>query len=355
MGSNPREYHRIFVGTYTKGTSRGIYSVDLDRTTGGLGQPVLAAEAPNPTFMAHSPDGTYLYAVCSGPGWLSSFRVDPVSPLLTPVQLANPDSSPTPCHVAVDSTGRIALAANYHLALAAAIPLSADGTLGMPRVLSHSGKGPHPTKQTTAHVHSTNVSPDDRFALVCDLGLDRIYTYRINRDTVSLEVSAPPYISSAAGAGPRHLTFNAGGTRVYVINELDSTVCTYAYILQTGTLELLHTVTLLPQGYTGEAAAAEVRIHPNGRFFYASCRGPDILAVFSIDGVSGQLSLIETVPCGGKGPRSFSVSPDGEWLVCAHQGSDTLCSFKIDGASGRLQPIPGSTSISMPVCVLFQD
>jgi 6-phosphogluconolactonase len=353
MGENPGRLHRLFIGCYTKGASRGIYSATLDGATGALGEPELSAETPNPTFLALSPGRRLLYAVCAGPGWLSSFRVDARSPALVPVQQSTPDEGPTPCHVAIDATGRIALAANFHLGQAAAIPLGADGTFGSPRIVSHSGHGPHPTFQTKPHVHSTNIARDNRFALVCDLGLDRIYTYAIDRDAVALEPAATPFLQTAPASGPRHLAFNRDGSRAYAINELDSTVAAYRYDPAAGALTHLQTVSVLPKGYAGDSAAAEVSIHPNGRFLYGSCRGPDVIAVFAIDGASGLLEPIESVPCGGKGPRNFSLSPDGAWLVCAHQVSGTLCSFKVDAASGRLQRVPGTVPVSMPVCVLF--
>jgi 6-phosphogluconolactonase len=352
MGENPGGHYRLLIGTYTKGTSRGIYSVTLDRKTGDLGAPELAAEAPNPTFIALSPDSRFLYAVCAGPGWLSSFRVDPASPRLIPIQIATADASPTPCHVAVDATGQIALAANYHLGKAAAIPLGSDGTIGAPRVVTHSGHGPHPTAQTSPHVHSTNIARNNGFALVCDLGLDRVYTYAIDRQKVELRPGEPPYVASAPGAGPRHLAYNADGSLAYVINELDSTVTSYSCD-PSGRLIHLQTLSVHPEGYRGAFAAAEVKIHPNGRYLYGSCRGPDTLGLFSIDRASGFLTLVEFVPCGGKGPRNFAISPDGEWLVCAHQGSDTLCVFKIDSDSGRLRRIDGTATVSMPVCVLI--
>jgi 6-phosphogluconolactonase len=345
--------HRLFVGTYTKGASRGIYSVTLDASTGALGTPEVAAEAPNPTFLALSPSREFLYAVCAGPAWASSFRVDPASPRLVPVQQQPPDDSPTPCHIAVDRTGRIALAANYHLGLAAAIPLNADGTLGAPRVVAHSGKGPHPTRQTSSHVHSTNIAPDNRFALVCDLGLDRIYTYGIDREAVALVPGSPPYIFTAPGSGPRHLAFGTTGRQAYAINELGNTIVGYDYDAGNGSLSPRQTVSVIPEQFAADAAAAEIAIHPNGRFLYGSCRGPDTLIAYAIDG--GTLAHVETVPCGGRGPRHFSISPGGEWLVCAHQDSGTLCAFRVDGDTGRLLRIPGSVPVPMAVCALFLD
>jgi 6-phosphogluconolactonase len=253
----------------------------------------------------------------------------------------------------VDGTGRVALAANYHLGQAAAIRLNSNGTFGAPRVVTHSGHGPDPTAQTGPHVHSSNIARDGRFALVCDLGLDRIYTYAIGREPVALLPVSPPFMPTAPGAGPRHLAFGGDGTRAYAVNELDSTVAFYRYDPGSGALAHVQTIGVLPKGYAGKSAAAEVCLHPNGRFLYCSCRGPDILAVYTIDGDSGRLEPLESVPCGGMGPRSFSVSPDGRWLVCAHQVSGTLCSFAIEPESGRLKRIPGTIAVSMPVCVVF--
>ena len=350
---NEASCHRLLVGTYTKGGSKGIYSLALDASTGALSAASLAAEAPNPTFLALSPDRGVAYAVCAGDAWVSSFRAEAANGALSPLVQQPAGTGPTPCHVAVDPTGRIAIAANYHLGLAAAIPLGPDGAHGAPRVVAHSGRGPHPTRQTTSHVHSANFSPDGRFALVCDLGLDRIYTYAVDREGVALVAGDPPYIEAAPGAGPRHLAFGRGGRHAYVINELDNTLVAYDYLPANGGLVRLQAVSLLPAGYRGDATAAEVRVHPSGRFIYGSSRGPDTIAVFSVHEASGALSPVEIVPCGGKGPRNFSVSADGRWLVCAHQDSGTLCSFAVDPSTGRLTRVPGSAEVPMAVCVVF--
>ena len=350
---------RFYIGTYTKGSSRGIYTATLNTASGELGAPELAAEAPNPTFLALSPDLRFLYAVCAGSCWASSFRVDRSSGRLTAVQQVPADKSPTPCHIAVDRTGRIALAANYHLGLAAAIPLGEDGTVGIPRVVAHSGRGPDPKRQSQPHVHSANFSPDGRFALVCDLGLDRVFTYSVDREAVALRPASRPFVESAPRSGPRHLAFSRDGQkdghRAYVVNEIDNTLTSYRYDQATGALSPLQTISVLPAGYSGEATAAEIRVHPNGRFLYASSRGPDTVAVFAIDSSKGTLTAVESVRCGGKGPRSFALTADGGWLVCAHQDSNSLCSFRVDPETGRLARVPGTVSASMPVCVLFAD
>jgi 6-phosphogluconolactonase len=346
--------HRLFIGTYTKGKSRGIYSVALDTASGRLGEPAAAADAPNPTFLALAPNRRFLYAVCANDGWASSFKIGPDAKL-TPVQQSPAGTGPTPCHISVDKTGSVALAANYHLGMAAAIPLGSDGTMGAPRVVVHGGKGSHPTRQTMSHVHSTYFSPDGRFAIVCDLGLDRIFTYGIDRNAVALVPGTPPFVASAPGAGPRHFAFGKDGKHAYAINELDSTIVAYDFHAPNGGLTPRGSISVLPPGYKGDATAAEVQVHPNGRFVYGSGRGPDTIAVFSAEGASGALSLVEIVPCGGKGPRNFAISPAGDWLVCAHQDSDSLCSFRIDASSGRLTRNPGTVIVPMPVCAVFLD
>jgi 6-phosphogluconolactonase len=345
----------MFIGTYTKGTSRGIYSVTLDAASGALGVPELAAAAPNPTYIALSPDKGVLYAVCANAAWASSFRVCADSFKLAALQQAAPGSGPTPCHISINASGTVALAANYHLGMAAAIPLGADGALGNPRVIAHDGKGPHPKRQTTSHVHSTYFTPDGRFAIICDLGLDRIYTYGVDVEKVSLAAGSPPFVASEPSAGPRHLAFGKDGRHAYVINELGNTIVVYDFAPANGALSARQSVTVLPPGFQGESTAAEVRIHPNGKFAYGSSRGSDTIAVFSVDAASGELAPVEFVPCGGKGPRGFTLSSDGLWLVCAHQDSNTLCSFGVDPASGQLARVPGTVEVSMPVCVLFAD
>jgi 6-phosphogluconolactonase len=347
--------HRLYIGTYTKATSRGIYAVTLDTATGALGEPELAAEAPNPTFIALSPDDKILYAVRAGAAWISSFRVGARSAALAPIQQGQAGTGPTPCHVSVDTTGRLALAANYHLGLAALIPLNPDGTFRSARVVAHEGKGPHPTRQTTAHVHSAYFAPDGRFAIVCDLGLDRVYTYAIDPGEAVLLPGEPPFLTEAPASGPRHVAFGKDGRHVYVITELANTIVVHDYAAANGGLVPRQTVSVLPPGFSGESTAAEICVHPNGRYVYGSSRGSDTLAVFSVDPASGFLEPLQFIACGGKGPRGFALSRDGAWLVCAHQDSDTLCSFRVDASTGRLEAIPGTVAVSTPVCVVFAD
>jgi 6-phosphogluconolactonase len=357
----------FLLGTYTKSDSRGIYAARLDPATGVLSGPVPAADTTAPSFLAYSPDRRFLYAVRDSESVAAAFRAAPAlarAPgrdppdaleaglLLEPITGPSPKAVP-PCHVSVDRTGRVLLATNYHTGTVSAMALATDGTPGAPRVIRHEGRGPDPARQASAHPHSATVSPDNRFAIVCDLGLDRIFTYRLDAARAALEASAPPFVAAEPGSGPRHFAFGRDGRHGYAIHEMASTVVCHAYDAASGALEPRQAVSTLPAGAAGGSAGAEVAVDPAGRFLYASNRGHDSLAVFSIDGANGTLRPVEWVPCGGRTPRHFSLSPDGRWLVCAQQDSNTVCSFGVDPATGRLTRVPGRLSVPMPTCILF--
>jgi 6-phosphogluconolactonase len=201
-------------------------------------------------------------------------------------------------------------------------------------------------------------SPDNRFVIVCDLGVDKIFTYALDAAIAKLTPANPPFVVTAPGAGPRHFKFSADGRHAYAINEIDCTVAAYDYTAANGALTARQTIHTLPADYdnsAGKNTTAEVRIHPNGKFLYGSNRGHDSLAVFAINPASGLLSLVEIAPSGGKVPRNFAFSPDGKWLVCAHQDSNNLTVFRVDATTGRLTRVAGEAAVPMCVCVLFYD
>ena len=347
--------HLIFLGTYTRNGSRGIYAVRLDVETGALGTPTLAAESPNPAWITLSPDKKFLYAIHESQALALGFAVDTASAKLIPLAAAPSPAAQPPSHLAVDATGRTLLAANYREGYVAVMPIRANGTLGPPTAIKHSGQGPNPTRQDQPHVHSVTLSPDNRFVIVCDLGLDKIYTYALDPVAAKLTPASPPFVATAPGAGPRHFKFGADGRHAYAINEMGGTIAVYEYAAATGALTPRQIVSTLPVGFTGENTTAEIRVHPNGRFLYGSNRGHDSLAVFAIAPATGLLTPVEIVPSGGKAPRNFALSPNGAWLVCAHQDSGNLTVFRVDAATGRLSRTNGEAIVPMCVCVLFYD
>lgn len=349
--------HHIYFGTYTRSTSRGIYATTLDDATGALTPPVLLAEATNPSWITFSPDKRFLYAVSPTRAQAVGFAVNPSDGTLAPLPPQSVATEPAnaPAHLVVDATGRMLIAANYGEGYVAAMPIRPDGTLGEPNVIRHTGSGPDPKRQEKPHVHSVTLSPDNRFVIVCDLGLDRIFTYAIDPANASLTPASPAFVLGAPGSGPRHFVFAGGGRRAYNITEMGATVVGYNYDAERGALTSFQTVSTLPPEFAGQKWAAEVRIHPNGRFLYASNRGHDSIAVFAVDPGSGRLTPVEIIPSGGKVPRNFALSPNGKWLVCAHQDSDNVTVFAVDGSTGRLTKTPQTITVPMAVCVQFYD
>jgi 6-phosphogluconolactonase len=354
----------MFIGTYTPkdGASKGIYAVPLDLTTGALGAPVVAAETPNPTFLAWRPDHRVLYALGEGPGpdgqtsgGAAAFRFDAASGNLTRLNSRGAGGGSTTM-LAPDATGQMLITVSYGGGQVASYPLAADGQIGeRTSFIPHAGPlGPNAKRQDKPHPHSVTISPDNRFAFVADLGLDRVFSYKLDPATATLSPNDPAFISTPPGTGPRHTKFSRDGRFFYILNEIDGSISVCAYDSARGAGTPIQHISTLPAGFvvTDPDRAAEIRIHPNGNFVYASNRGHESIAVFSVN-ADGTLTLVEITPCGGKHPRNFDLSPDGRWLVCANQDSDNLVSFKVDAATGRLTATGSVVTVPKAVCVLF--
>jgi 6-phosphogluconolactonase len=352
----------MYIGTYTnQGGSKGIYAWRFDAAAGKFTPIGLASEAQNPSFLAAHPNGRFLYAVneishfqgMASTGSVSAFLIDPATGKL---KLLNQQASlgDGPCHVTLDSEGKCAIVANYNNGSVAAYPVGSDGLLSRPvGFFQHVGAGKIPRRQDGPHAHCVVVSPDNRFALVADLGMDEVLTYRLNTATASMEVADPKFVKVAPGSGPRHLAFHPNGKLVYLINEMGSTIITFAYDSQNGSLHELQTVSTLPKDYKGENDTAEIQVHPSGKFVYGSNRGHDSIAVFAVDPKAGTLKLVEHVSTQGKTPRGFGIDPTGAYLIAANQQSNNLVIFQIDQTSGRLKPTGQVLNAFMPVAVTF--
>ncbi len=347
--------HLIFFGTYSRNESRGIYAARLDATTGALSTPTLAVAVTNAPWIALTPDKKFLYAVSETQAQAVGFTVDAASATLTPLPAAASPATRPPSHLAIDATGRVLLAANYADGYVESLRIRADGTLGAPTAIKHSGSSVNPTRQNQSHVHSVTLSPDNRFVIVCDLGLDKIFTYALDPAAATLAPANPPFVVTAPGAGPRHFKFGADGKHAYAINEMGGTITAYDYDAARGALTPRQTVPTLPADFKGENTCAEIRVHPNGRFLYGSNRGHDSIVVFAIAAATGLLTPVEIVRSGGKTPRNFALSPDGAWLVCAHQDSNNVTVFRVDPGTGRLTPTASTANVPASVCVLFYD
>ena len=343
-----------YIGTYTRPPSQGIYAWRFQPASGKLTPLGLAAETSNPTFLAVAPNQRFLYAANEDKaGTISAFAIDPASGKL---KLLNqvPSRGSGPCHVAVDPGGKWVFAANYNSGSVAMFPVHEDGTLGEATgFVQHAGSSVNAQRQSGPHAHSANVSPDGRWLLVADLGLDQILSYRVDAVKGTLSAGDPAFTKLAPGSGPRHLAFGRDGRFAYAISEMLATVTVFRYNSARGSLEELQTAQMTPEGYTGPKSGAEIAVHPNGKFLYGSNRGDSTIAVFRIDGDKGTLTAVERVSTAGKTPRNFAIDPSGAFLFAANQDSGNVVVFKINRATGRLTPAGSVLEVASPVCTVF--
>jgi len=350
----------VYIGTYSGAKSQGIYVSRFDSDKGDLSLPELAAEMKNPSFLALSPGGKFLYAVGEmesfagkATGSVAAFRIRDSSGKLDLLN-EQPSEGGGPCHLALDSLGKCVLAANYGSGSICALPVNLDGSLGQPRsAIQHHGSSVDPGRQSGPHAHF--IAPDlgNRFVLACDLGLDKVLVYRFAPLQASLTPNDPPSVSITPGAGPRHLAFHPNGKFVYVINELNSTLTVCSYNPAKGVLNVLQTVSTLPEAYKGQSSCSEVQVHRSGKFLYGANRGHDSLAIFVIDQKSGRLTLVGYQSVLGKTPRHFALDPTGQWLLAENQDSDKIVVFRVDSSTGKLAETGKSIQVGSPVCAVF--
>lgn len=355
----------VYFGTYTNALSRGIYVSRLDTDTGRLSAPELAAATPSPSFINFSPDGKFLYAANEVKGFsdysvenggaVSAFAVDKTSGQLT---LLNQKCSggTDPCHVSVDASGKVLFTANYSSGSVKSFVLDTNGSLGADgTVVGHTGHGPNPMRQAGPHAHFICVDPSNRFVLKCDLGTDEVMVYPFTTNDAAIAASKFQSFSVPPGSGPRHLAFSHDGKFVHVLNEMGCTITTFAWDSDSGKLDLIETVSALPPGVATQPSftAAEILVHPSGKFIYATVRGHDSVSVFAADAQSGRLTFVQNVSAGGKVPRGLGIDPTGRWLITANQKSQNAVEFQIDAATGKLSLTGQELKIGSPVDVKF--
>ena len=354
----------VYFGTYTGKSSKGIYASRLDAATGKLSPPELVAEITSPSFLAVSPNEKFLYAANEVPkfegknaGAVSAFAIDRATGKLASLNQKSSGGA-GPCHLVVDATGKTVLVANYGGGSVQALPVKPDGSLDNGGTfIQHAGSSVDKGRQSSPHGHAIVTDPANRFALACDLGLDKVLIYKLDPANAGLAHNNPLFGSVPPGSGPRHIAFRPDGKFAYVINEMTCTVTAFAFDGKRGALEAIETVSSLPKDETVQRgfSTAEIEVHPSGNFVYGSNRGHDTLAVFAIDAKSGKLTLVEHVSTKGKTPRSFGIDPTGRWLLAANQSSDNVIAFAIDPKTGKLLPTGQELQVGAPVCVKFVE
>ena len=357
----------MYVGTYTNNGSKGIYAYRYDTGTGKLSAIGLAAETVNPSFLVADSGGSHLYAVNetenyggAASGGVTAFAIDRATGKLKKLdEVASHGADP--CFISLDRSGKHVLVANYNGGDVTVFPVLADGRLGeASSVMQDEGTlGPNHDRQEKPHAHWIAASARDRFVYVSDLGLDRVLIYKFDatKGTLSRGDSAgtlKDFFSAnlTSGTGPRHVAFSTDGNFMYVIGELDSTVTVFANDAKE-TYQPIQKISVLPERFSGKNTAAEIAIHPNGKFLYVSNRGDDSIAVFAIDGASGKLTFIQRMASGGKAPRHFAIDPARTHLLVANQDTGNIVEFTIDEATGKLTHQVEAAKVPSPVCVIF--
>ncbi len=349
----------VFIGTYTRGDSNGIYRGLFDPESGALTDIQLAATTVNPSFLTTRVESNLLLAVNevddfegTTSGAITAFRIAEAGTL----ELVNRQITQggAPCYVTLDQTGRVALIANYSGGSVAAFPIDPAGRLGAASAfVQHEGSSVHPRRQQRPHAHCIVVDPSNRFAFAADLGMDRIVAYSLDPDTGQMVPQPDLDAIVAPGAGPRHFTFHPEGRHAFVINELNSTITAFTYNPDTGSLVETNTLSTLPGNFSGDNYCADIHVHPNGRWVYGSNRGHDSIVIARFDAAANDLTLLGLEPTQGETPRNFALDPTGNYLLAANQRTDTIVSFRVDPETGLLEPTGHVAEAPTPVCLKF--
>ncbi|GIM30226.1 hypothetical protein CPJCM30710_28920 [Clostridium polyendosporum] len=340
-----------YVGTYTNGKSEGIYSFSLDTTSGNIDEVKLAAKLENPTYLSINKNNQYLYSVIKvgEAGGVAAFSINNLTKSLELLNYQVSDGKP-PCHVSLDSKNNYVFSANYHKGNVEVFLINKDGSINAASsTITHEGSGPNKARQEKAHVHYVDLTPDEKYLCTVDLGIDKLVIYKLNNGTL-LKLND---LSLKPESGPRHMDFHPNGRFAYIITELSSEVIALEYSPSECNFKELQYISTLPDRYNNENLGGAIHISPDGRYLYASNRGHDSIAVFSIDNLSGKLKLISHNSTEGLYPRDFSIDPTGKFLVVVNQNSNNIVPFLIDRTTGKLTQINSSVFIPNPVCVKF--
>jgi 6-phosphogluconolactonase len=345
----------LLIGTYTKGTSKGIYVYRFYAETGKVAYLNEIDDVSNPSYLTASADNKFVYAVNENDkdGEVSAFTFEPKVGKLTFIN-KQPSGGNGPCYVSEDKDQKNVFVANYGSGTLAVLPVNKDGSLSAPsQVIKDEGHGVNKERQEGPHVHIAQLTPDEKYLLYSDLGTDKLNIMRYHAaHPQPLTPATPPSVSLTGGDGPRHIVFSNDKKHVYLVTEMESAVHVFDY--DNGKLTPKQTITLLSTGFHGQTAGAAIHISPDGRFLYASNRlETNEISVFAIDPLNGFLVFVQRISTNGKNPRDFAIDPTGRFLVVANQSSDSIYVYRIDQASGKISPTVTKIEIGTPVCLKF--
>jgi 6-phosphogluconolactonase len=344
----------IYAGTFS---DQGLLVLEFDRENRSFTEIQRISDIEGPNFQSLHPNREFLYSVSSQGvtdddeyGSVSAYRIDPETGQLTFLNIRSAEGR-GPCHISIDPEGRFAFVSNYSSGNIAVYPILEDGTLGeVVDVVQHEGSSIH-SRQQEPHMHSIIPSDDNEFIYASDLGIDMVKIYRVDQESGKLTPADNPHVENVPGSGPRHFTIHPDGEYTYSVEELSSTVAAFSVDPATGALEQFQRVEMLPADFSGTSTAADIHISPDGQFLYATNRGHDSIAIFSIDESSGSLSFVGREPTRGGHPRNFAIDKLGEFVFVANRDDDNIVLFERDNASGLLTYTGIEADVPRVVCV----
>lgn len=347
----------VYFGTSGKET-KGIYRSTFDTQSGKLGQAELAAEIGSPGFLAMNKDQSHLYAVGSkSEPVVAAYEIEKDGKLTLLNTEAIGDGGAA--HISVHPSGKFLMTAQYGVGSTAVFPINKDGSVGKrSQLIKHKGgSGVVESRQKTPHPHYIGYSPDGRFAFVPDLGLDKVMIYKVDEKKGS--VSSHGHARTVPGGGPRHMKFSKDGKYIYLLNELELSVTSFAYNAKAGTTERRTTTPALSVDAKSRQefnSSAEILVHPNGKFVYSSNRGDDTVSLYWANEKSGHLAVKDVENVRGAFPRNINYDPTANWMLAAGQHSNTVSVFSIDQKSGEMDYQVGNIiNVPGPICILFKD
>jgi 6-phosphogluconolactonase len=330
----------LYIGTYTDGSSEGIYKLAFNPATGGLSNLQLAVATENPSFIAYSPNKKYVYAVNESlDGFVSAYKIQENGQLkfLNKVN----SNGRGPCHISLNKQGNKAVVSNYGGGTASIYNISRDGKLNEASQIFD-----YNTADRKSHAHSAQFFKDDLF--VADLGMNALYQYKLKNN--SYELSSPSIVKMEGNPGPRHFAITKTGQFIYIINEYRSSV-TSVKITESG-FEQIDYDSTLEKNYKGKNSCADIHLSKNELYLYGSNRGENSIVIYKRNKLDGTIEKIQTMPVHGDWPRNFTLDPTGKFLLVANQRSHNITVFNVDIPTGKLTFL-NEIKVPSPVCLLF--
>jgi 6-phosphogluconolactonase len=342
---------KAYVGTYTTGKGKGIYSFQLDLITGTIEDVKLEAELGNPTYLNIDKSNRYLYSTIKKgeSGGVAAFSINPDTKSLKLLSYEVSEGS-SPCHVSLNSNNTYVFSANYHRGVEEVYPIKEDGSIEKAVSMAvHKGSGPNKERQEKPHIHFSTLTPDEKYLCTIDLGIDKLVIYTLDKGILSKHKE----VVLKSGCGPRHMDFHPNGKFAYIVTELSSEVIVLEYDTIKGDFKELQYISALPSDFKGESLGSAIHISLDGKYLYASNRGHDSIAVFKIDSSTGKLAFVSHTSTDGNHPRDFNIDPMGKFLIAANRDTNNVVPFLIDKLTGKLTQVNSGVSIPNPVCIKF--